>query len=64
MSTNNPRGDASRDLQLRYDVTPADRDAVRELCESTGFFYPEETAVAVELVGRRSDRGGALPTLR
>ena len=59
MSTVNSRRDDALDLHLRYEVSPADRDAVRELCESTGFFYPEETAVAVELVDERLAKGGA-----
>ena len=59
MSIENSRDAASLDLHLRYDVTSADRDAVRELCASTGFFYPEETAVAVELVDERLAKGAA-----
>ena len=59
MTTNDPHSAVPCDLQLRYDVTPADRDAVRELCESTGFFYPEETDVAVELVDERLAKGAA-----
>ena len=59
VSTNNPRDPASLDLHLRYEVTPADRDAVRELCASTGFFYPKETDVAVELVDERLAKGAA-----
>jgi ribosomal protein S18 acetylase RimI-like enzyme len=44
---------------FRYDATPADRDAVRRIVESTGFFNPDEAAVAVELVDERLARGPA-----
>jgi GNAT superfamily N-acetyltransferase len=42
---------------FRYDVTPADRDVVRAIVESTGFFNPAEVAVAVELVDERLTKG-------
>jgi len=41
----------------RYEVLPADRDAVRRLTESTGVFHPFEIDVAVELVDERLTRG-------
>jgi ribosomal protein S18 acetylase RimI-like enzyme len=44
-------------FQFRYDVTPDDRQRVREIVESTGFFNPEETGVAVELVDERLAKG-------
>ncbi len=46
-------------LRWRYDVLPADRDAVRRLTESTGVFYPFEIDVAVELVDERLLRGAS-----
>ncbi len=44
---------------LRDGVRPADRDAVRNLVAATGFFSPEEVAIAVELVDERLARGSA-----
>ncbi len=43
----------------RTEVRPDDRLAVRVILESTGFFYPEEIGVAVELVEERLQRGEA-----
>jgi len=45
--------------QFRYDVTPADRNAVRAIVQSTGFFNPAEVEVAVELVEERLAKGPA-----
>ena len=42
---------------LRYEVLPGDRQAVRDLVESTGFFSPSEVDIAVELVDNRMARG-------
>jgi ribosomal protein S18 acetylase RimI-like enzyme len=42
---------------FRYEVTPADRDAVRRIVESTGFFNPAEVDIAVELVDERLAKG-------
>jgi len=44
---------------FRYEVTPADREAVRAIVESTGFFNAGEAAVAVELVDERLAKGPA-----
>ena len=44
---------------FRYEVAPADRLAVRAIAESTGFFSPAETDVAVELVDERLAKGPA-----
>ncbi len=44
---------------FRYEVTPADREAVRAIVESTGFFNAGEVAVAVELVDERLAKGTA-----
>ncbi len=44
---------------FRYDVTPADREVVRAIVESTGFFHAAEVAVAVELVEERLAKGPA-----
>jgi GNAT superfamily N-acetyltransferase len=46
-------------LTYRTEVRPEDRQAVRAILESTGFFYPEEIRVAVELVEERLARGEA-----
>jgi len=46
-------------LTYRTEVRPEDRQAVRAILESTGFFYPEEIGVAVELVEERLQRGEA-----
>jgi D-alanine-D-alanine ligase len=44
-------------VRYRDEVRPEDREAVRAILESTGFFYPEEIGVAVELVEERLARG-------
>jgi ribosomal protein S18 acetylase RimI-like enzyme len=44
---------------FRYEVAPADRDAVRRIVESTGFFNPAEVDIAVELVDERLAEGPA-----
>lgn len=44
-------------LALREAVTRADVDAVRAIVEATGFFRPDEAAVAVELAQDRLARG-------
>ncbi|MEX0703578.1 MAG: GNAT family N-acetyltransferase [Planctomycetales bacterium] len=49
----------SHDLDFRTELRPGDRDAVREIVASTGFFRPEEIDVAVELVDERLARGPA-----
>jgi GNAT superfamily N-acetyltransferase len=41
----------------RSEVRPRDREAVRAILSSSGFFYPEEIAVAEELVEERLQRG-------
>ncbi len=46
-------------LSLRSQVLPEDAEAVRQIVESTGFFYPYEAAVAVELVNERLEKGQA-----
>lgn len=47
------------EYSYRTEVRPEDRKAVRDVLESTGFFYPEEIGVAVELVDERLTRGEA-----
>jgi ribosomal protein S18 acetylase RimI-like enzyme len=42
---------------LREEVRPADARSVREITESSGFFYPEEIDTAVELVEERLAKG-------
>ncbi len=44
---------------FRFDVSMSDRDEVRRLVESTGFFHLYETDVAVELVDERLAKGPA-----
>ncbi len=44
-------------IALRDEVHPADRERVRRIVESTGFFKPAEVEVAVELVDERLTRG-------
>ena len=46
-------------VTFRYDVTPADREAVRRVVAATGFFRDDEVAVAVELVDERLAKGPA-----
>jgi len=43
-------GPHTRGFSFREEVTEADRENVRRILESTGFFYPEEIEVGVELV--------------
>jgi D-alanine-D-alanine ligase len=45
--------------KFRYDATPDDLQIVRRIIESTGFFYPPEVDVAVELVDERLAKGPA-----
>jgi ribosomal protein S18 acetylase RimI-like enzyme len=49
----------SSECVLRADVRPADRDHVRRIVESTGFFRADEVDVAVELVDERLAKGPA-----
>jgi GNAT superfamily N-acetyltransferase len=44
-------------IVFRTDVRPEDVAAVREITESTGFFYQEEVDIAVELVEERLAKG-------
>ena len=44
---------------FRYEVTPDDRQRVRQIVASTGFFNPAEVDVAVELVDERLAKGPA-----
>jgi GNAT superfamily N-acetyltransferase len=46
-------------LTFRFDPVPDDRDRVREIVESSGFFSLEEVEVAVELVDERLAKGPA-----
>jgi len=43
----------------RYEVTPADVEAIREVTASTGYFHDYEIPVAVELVEERLAKGAA-----
>ncbi len=44
-------------ITLRYEVQESDLETVRDIVESTGFFYPAEVDIAVELVEERLRRG-------
>jgi D-alanine-D-alanine ligase len=46
-------------ITLRERVDPSDRQTVRSILESSGFFYPAEVDVAVELVAERLAKGEA-----
>ncbi|MBW3600776.1 MAG: GNAT family N-acetyltransferase [Planctomycetes bacterium] len=46
-------------IVFRYEARDGDLDAVRSIVASTGFFRPDEIAVAVELVGERLAKGDA-----
>lgn len=52
-----PMSAAHAELTFRDHPRPADRDGVRALCASTGFFNAEEVDVAVELVDERLAKG-------
>lgn len=59
MTTHSRPQSAPADVAFRYEPTPDDRRAVRELVESTGFFSPAEADVAVELIDERLAKGEA-----
>jgi ribosomal protein S18 acetylase RimI-like enzyme len=44
-------------IHMREEVRPSDPAHVRDITESTGFFYPDEVQTAVELVEERLARG-------
>lgn len=46
-------------VRFRYDVLPSDRDTVRDIVDSTGFFNPAEVDIAVELVDDHLAKGTA-----
>lgn len=46
-------------VEFRHDVRPADRDAVRRIVSSSGFFQDHEIDVAVELVDAHLAEGPA-----
>jgi D-alanine-D-alanine ligase len=46
-------------MALRFEIISADREAVRDIVASTGFFSPAEVDVAVELVDERLAKGPA-----
>jgi len=56
--TPTPAGELqARGITLREEVVESDKEAVRRILESTGFFYPEEVEVGVELVEERLLKG-------
>ena len=48
---------AAGELRFVDEVTPAHPELVREIIESSGFFYPDEVGIAVELVEERLAKG-------
>lgn len=44
---------------FRSEVLPEDRQQIREIVESTGFFHPWEVEIAVELADERLTKGAA-----
>jgi ribosomal protein S18 acetylase RimI-like enzyme len=42
---------------FRYQVRPTDREDIRRIVGSTGFFYPDEVDMAVELVQAHLEQG-------
>ncbi|MCX7016107.1 MAG: GNAT family N-acetyltransferase [Candidatus Sumerlaeota bacterium] len=46
-------------ITLRETPTPQDRESIREILESTGFFYPDEIETAMALLDERLARGVA-----
>ncbi|MDZ7615754.1 MAG: GNAT family N-acetyltransferase [Patescibacteria group bacterium] len=53
------QGTEASPFTFRYTVLPDDRERVRAIVESTGFFNPEEIEIAVELVDERLAKGAA-----
>ncbi len=49
--------DRTASLDIRQELGPADRGPIAALLEATGFFNPEELAVALELVDDRLTHG-------
>ncbi|MDX9868761.1 MAG: GNAT family N-acetyltransferase [Kiritimatiellia bacterium] len=58
---NAPRGPCAErpSVTFRYEVLPADVEAVREVTAATGFFHDYEIPVAVELAEERLAKGAA-----
>jgi GNAT superfamily N-acetyltransferase len=54
-----PDSNCVSQIVLRDEIRPADRAAVQSIVERTGFFRPDEVAIAVELVDERLARGPA-----
>lgn len=50
---------ATEDISMREQPLASDPDIVRKIVSSSGFFYPEEVDVAVELVEERLSKGTA-----
>jgi ribosomal protein S18 acetylase RimI-like enzyme len=46
-----------RSLRFREEVRPDDREVVRQIITTSGFFSPDEVAIAVELVETRLAQG-------
>ncbi len=54
-----PSSPAGDPLSFRLKAVPHDRETVRDIVESTGYFSPAEIEVAVELVNERLGKGPA-----
>ncbi len=54
-----PASSAPAGYAFRHEILPGDREAVRAIVESTGFFSPAEVEVADELVRERLGAGPA-----
>lgn len=57
VSSNEPVASPIPGITLRHEVRPSDREAVRRIVSSTGFFRADEIDVAVELVDERLAKG-------
>jgi len=42
--------ESAQDVVLREQLVPEDRDAIQKILQSTGFFYPAEIEIALELI--------------
>ncbi len=48
-----PMNQSQPAYQIRTEITPEDTNAIRHIVESTGYFRPDEVAIAVELAQER-----------
>lgn len=59
MTRSSSQAPEGRPCTFRHSIVHGDRDQVRAIVESTGFFNPEEIEIAVELVAERLAKGAA-----